>query len=73
MKCVCGYEYLNEYEIQRDSEWGNDKAALASIEARNGDDPFISIVGPFTKQDDYRIEQVSILACPKCKTLRIGE
>ena len=64
MKCVCGYEYMNDYELHRESDWGNDEDALASLEARNGDDPFVLLV---------RIEHVSIFACPKCKTLRIGE
>ena len=73
MKCVCGYEYMNDYELHRESDWGNDKDARASLEARNGDDPFVLLVGPFTKQDDVRIEHVSIFACPKCKTLRMGE
>lgn len=64
MKCaVCGYKH-NEYDLETDHVISDDISE------------FIRIEGNFTtKKGFYRdiIEEVSIHACPKCGTVRIGD
>ena len=65
MKCLCGYEYEEEYQVFENV-------------AIKGDAAFIKIDGHFTttKEHDYNPSEmvnVSIYACPRCKTLRTNE
>ena len=60
MKCICGYEKKEYYE-------GDNNDVL-------GDDEFIEISGGFTIDvDNYFKEtrKVSLMACPKCGTVRM--
>jgi predicted nucleic-acid-binding Zn-ribbon protein len=69
MKCAaCKYEHLYKYE---------ESSGRPIRKVTKGDDSFISIQGNFTqlKKRDYGpdyLEEVSIVACPKCGTTRIG-
>jgi hypothetical protein len=61
MKCICGYEYKTDY-------YGKEKKIT-------GDEEFIYIIGEFhVKSDDYYHTEirVSLYACPKCKTVILG-
>lgn len=63
-KCLCGYEYEDEYDQK----------------GRNiikGDEEFISIDGHFTitkteKWEADRTLKVGIYACPKCNTIQMS-
>jgi rubredoxin len=62
MKCLCGYEYKEEFD-------GNETVAI------KGDAAFVEIDGHFTTRIEYdynpsEIVTVSIYACPRCKTLK---
>jgi len=62
MRCVCGYEYKEEY-----IKMGEYKVTI-------GDEDFIEVIGSFHTQEKAweREERVSIWACPKCKTIRLS-
>jgi len=61
MKCVCGYQH---FEIQKED---------GEFETTEGDQAFI-YAGRYNHKiepDSPYIKEVILLACPKCKTLRI--
>ena len=63
MKCVCGYEYLTNFNWDKPNH---------PLEVVKGDKEFIEINGHFTRTtDDYypHLEEVSLFACPKCNNI----
>ena len=58
--CVCGYK--------KGVEWLEDEKDI-------GDEDFISIVGMFFRNDTRFHDEVrvSVIACPKCKTLTLED
>jgi hypothetical protein len=61
MKCLCGYEYVSNFDEQ----------------ANKGDEAFIEIelsnsiqMQIYKGMGDY--EKVSLKACPKCKTVKMA-
>lgn len=71
MKCVCGYEHLEDWELENKLEDEPD--------FKNGDEEFIRSKQGFPFQinsynwyDTDGQEMKSIFACPKCGTLKIS-
>lgn len=64
MKCICGYEH--ESGMDDDGEYQKNL---------KGDEEFIRIVGStFKKYLEFgEYEEVSLFACPKCKTVQMSE
>lgn len=69
MKCVCGYEY--------DEEWNSEERRYVVI---LGDKPFIRLYTSndikvyYKRRSDYYSngeEEVSLYACPKCGTVKV--
>ena len=62
MKCVCGYEQ------------GMDWVEEEYVEINPHEEEFIRIKGNFTTAKEYdRVEEVSMYACPECKTVQMKE
>ncbi len=67
MKCLCGYQYLEDWEIERESDWGANKELAHELKARNGPEEFVRIDGNFTCEKDHGdIKKVRLYACPEC-------
>jgi hypothetical protein len=68
MKCLCGYYYLKEWEIENE-----DIVFQEELEKNNGEDEFIQIKGSFHTEQKYsgHLNEVYVFACPKCGTLKI--
>ena len=72
MRCACGYVYREDWEIKRDSDWGNDSELRDELIAINGRHEFIKIEGSFSKRLDYgRLEEVYLYACPVCGAIQM--
>jgi hypothetical protein len=57
--CICGYK--------KGEPWLEDEKDI-------GDDEFIPIFGMFFKENSYGDKkEVHIIACPKCKTLKLDD
>ena len=73
MKCSCGYQHLEDWEIDRESGWGENKELANELKARNGVEEFIRIDGNFTREDCRGdIKKVCVYACPECGALKIN-
>lgn len=58
MKCVCGYEY--------EEDWSSgDKQVI------KGDEEFIAIDCHVTIRENFQDNKVHLFACPKCKTVQV--
>jgi len=62
MKCAaCLYEYDFDYTVKD------------GFKILIGDEEFIHISGNFYKHEDFEDKRIRLIACPKCKTIRINE
>lgn len=66
MKCICGYYYMEDWEIERE-----DEVFQGELRQNNGNEKFIMLTDKMYEHRDYRTIEHSLWVCPKCGTVRI--
>lgn len=73
MKCLCGYNYLEDWEIDRELDFCGTEEQRQKLKDKN-EEEFIKIQGHFIYKDtsgwDDRLEEIPLYICPKCGTVK---